>query len=159
MVDRHGSSHDDTSATRVATRGHSLDDAGVPLLSSIVVNGVFTAGPLGRMISERHTAVGSTGGTMGFVQIIKMVTSDFDGLEAAHEKWLAATEGRRTVTRELVCQNRDKPGEYWIIVEFPSHEDALRNNDLPATAEIALEMGTLANEAMEFINLDVIRQD
>ncbi len=101
----------------------------------------------------------NSGATMGFVQIIKMVTSDFDGIEAAHEKWLAATEGERTVSRELVCQNRDQPGEYWVIVEFPSHEAADRNNDLAATAEISQTMGALSDGGMEFINLDVLRQD
>ena len=62
---------------------------------------------------------------MGFVQIIKMTSSKFDELEAAHAEWLRDTEGQRTVTRELVCANRDKPGEYWIVVEFPSYDDAV----------------------------------
>jgi hypothetical protein len=95
---------------------------------------------------------------MGFVQIIKMTTDDYDGVDAAHEKWLAATEGERTVTRELVCEDRDNPGTYWVIVEFPSYEAAMKNNDLAATATISQEMGALAS-SMEFINLDVKRQD
>ena len=96
---------------------------------------------------------------MSFVQIIKMSTSKFDEVEAAHEDWLKETEGQRTVSRELVCQNRDKSGEYWIIVEFPSYEDATRNNDLPATARIAERMMALSDGQPEFMNLDVIRQD
>jgi hypothetical protein len=96
---------------------------------------------------------------MGFVQIIKATTSKMAEMEAAHEEWLKATEGQRTVTRELICENRDKPGEYWIIVEFPSYEDAMKNNDLPATQTIAEKMTALVDGPPEFINLDVTRQD
>ncbi len=96
---------------------------------------------------------------MGFVQIIKMSTADYAGLEAAHEEWLRDTEGQRTVTRDIICENRDKPGEYWVIVEFPSYEDAMRNNALPATAKIAEQMAALSGGQLEFFNLDLHRQD
>jgi hypothetical protein len=96
---------------------------------------------------------------MEFVQVIKMSTSKYAELDAAHEEWLAATEGVRTVQREMVLVNRDKPGEYWIIVEFPSHDDAMKNNELPATATIAEKMGRLAEGEPEFVNLDVVRRD
>jgi hypothetical protein len=96
---------------------------------------------------------------MGFVQIIKMKSSRFDELEAAHEEWLKDTEGQRTVSRELVCENRDERGEYWIVVEFPSYEDAMRNNDLPATSRISERMAELCDGEPEFVNLNVVRQD
>jgi len=92
---------------------------------------------------------------MGFVQIIKMSTTRFDEMEAAHKEWLRATEGQRTVSREVMCENRDKPGEFWIVVEFPSHEDAMRNNDLPATARISQQMAEICDGEPEFFNLDV----
>jgi hypothetical protein len=96
---------------------------------------------------------------MGFVQIIKMTSSKFDELEAAHEVWLKETEGQRMVSRELICENRDKPGEYWIVVEFPSYEDAMRNNDLPATGRISERMAELCDGEPEFVNLNLVRQD
>lgn len=96
---------------------------------------------------------------MKFVQVMKVKTSRFPEVEAAHEEWLKATEGHRTVTREVVCENRDKPGEYWIVVEFPTYEDAMRNNDLPATAQIAQKMAALCDAPTEFLNLDVLRVD
>jgi hypothetical protein len=96
---------------------------------------------------------------MKFVQVMKVTTSRFSEMEAAHEEWLKATEGQRTVTRELICENRDKPGEYWIVVEFPTYEDAMRNNDLPATAQIAEKMTALCEAPTEFLNLDVLRVD
>jgi hypothetical protein len=96
---------------------------------------------------------------MGFVQLIRMRTDRFDELEAAHERWLGATEGQRTVQRELICRNRDVPDEVWVLVEFPDWEAAMRNNDLPATAEIAGELGALASDGPTFVNLDVVRAD
>jgi len=96
---------------------------------------------------------------MGFVQIIKVSTSKYADLDAAHDEWLQATEGQRTVSREMICENRDKPGEYWIIVEFPSYDDAMRNSDLPATNRIAEQMAKLCDGAPEFANLDVRRRD
>lgn len=96
---------------------------------------------------------------MGFVQAIKLSTSKFADLEAAHEEWLKATEGARTVSREMICENRDKPGEYWVIVEFPSYDDAMKNSDLPATNRIAEQMAQLCDGPLEFLNLDVRRRD
>ena len=96
---------------------------------------------------------------MKFVQIMKVTTSKMAEMEAAHERWLKATEGQRTVTREMICENRDKPGEYWIIVEFPNYEDAMKNNDLPATSEIAEAMAGLVDAPPEFLNLDLVRED
>lgn len=96
---------------------------------------------------------------MGFVQIIKLSSDRFDDLEAAHDEWRAATEGQRTVVREMVCEDRDKPGDYWMIVEFPDEAAAARNNDLEATGRIAERLSALATSGPEFINLDLRRVD
>jgi quinol monooxygenase YgiN len=96
---------------------------------------------------------------MGFVQIIRASTSRIEELEAAHDDWRRATEGERTTTRELTCVNRDVPGEYWIVVEFPDHDAAMRNNELPATKAIAEKMWALCDRPPEFIDLDVRRLD
>ncbi len=96
---------------------------------------------------------------MSFIQIIEVKTSNLDKLEALHEEWLAATEGKRTVTSELVCADRDNPGTYVMIVQFPSYEAALANNDLPATAKIAEGIAALAEAPPVFRNLDLVRSD
>jgi quinol monooxygenase YgiN len=96
---------------------------------------------------------------MKFIQLMKVTTTRFAELEAAHEEWLKATEGQRTVTQELVCRNRENPDEYWIIVEFPDYAAAMRNNELPATDQIATKMATLVDGPTEFLNLDLIRAD
>jgi quinol monooxygenase YgiN len=96
---------------------------------------------------------------MGYVQIIEFKTSRFDEVEALHEKWLAETAGERTTLSEHICRDRDQPDTYVLIVEFPSYEDAMKNNDLPATARIAEGMAALADAPLTFRNLDVIRVD
>ena len=96
---------------------------------------------------------------MGFVQIIKLRSDRFDDLEAAHDECRAATEGQRTVVREMVCEDRDNPGEYWMIVEFPDADAAARNNDLEATGRIAQRLAELASSGPEFVNLDLLRVD
>ena len=96
---------------------------------------------------------------MAYVQVIEIQTDDLARLEAAHETWLAATEGQRTVTQEWLLRDRDRPDTYLLIVEFPSAEAAAVNNDLPATAEIAASLAELATAPLTFRNLDLIRHD
>jgi quinol monooxygenase YgiN len=96
---------------------------------------------------------------MGFVQIIEITTSRFDEIEALHEAWLADTEGERTTLSETICRDRDRPDTYLVIVEFPSHEAAMRNNELPATEKIAAGMAELADQPPTFRDLDLVRHD
>ena len=96
---------------------------------------------------------------MKFVQIIEMTTSEFDDIERLHEKWLSATEGQRTVKVAWILRDREAQNRYLIAVLFDSYEDAMKNNDLPATAEIAAAMNALATSPATFRNLDVVRID
>ena len=96
---------------------------------------------------------------MKFVQIMEVTTEKFDEFEALHEQWLAATEGTRTTELEWVLRDREDPNRYVIVVQFPSFEEAMKNNDLPATAEIARQMNELAAAPTVFRNLDLIRVD
>lgn len=96
---------------------------------------------------------------MGFVQIIELQTSRYDEVEALHEGWLAATEGRRTTISEMVVADRDHPGRYLVIVEFPDEAAAAVNNDLPATGEFAGKLAGLLDQPPVFSNMDVVRVD
>jgi hypothetical protein len=93
---------------------------------------------------------------MEFVQTIEVRTSRFDELAALHAQWLKDTEGTRTALSEQICQDRDNPDIYLIIVRFPSYEAAMANNDLAATNRIAEGLTSLADEAPVFRNLDVV---
>ena len=96
---------------------------------------------------------------MSYIQVIEIQSDDFEGIERAHETWLAATVGQRTVESVRVCRDRDRPDTYVLIVEFPSAEAAAINDNLPATGQIAAALAALATKPLTFMNLDLIRQD
>ena len=95
---------------------------------------------------------------MGFVQIIEFKTSRIDEVRKAGEEFEAATAGKRTATRRTLCEDRDRPGTYMMMVEFPSYEDAMKNSALPETNKVAEKIGALADD-QKFLNLDVIDEN
>jgi hypothetical protein len=96
---------------------------------------------------------------MKFVQIMEITTDRFEDMEKLHEKWLSATEGQRTVEMEWIMRDRDADNRYVIAVMFDSYDDAMKNNDLPATADIAAGIAALTTTPTTFRNLDVVRID
>jgi hypothetical protein len=95
---------------------------------------------------------------MEFMQIIEVPTKDIDGVLALDEEWMRRTEGERTARRQWICRDRDRPDTVVMLVEFPSYDDAMRNNDLPATGDIANGFEQLGGRKPDFRNLDVIRE-
>ncbi|WKU45387.1 ester cyclase [Streptomyces sp. VNUA116] len=96
---------------------------------------------------------------MTFVQIIDCRTSRYEDMSRLMDDWVAATEGKRTATHALVGKDRAQDGHYVEIVEFPSHEDAMRNSNLPETDRIFAEMVALCDVRPSFTDLDVVRDD
>ena len=96
---------------------------------------------------------------MKFLQIIEFKTSNLDAMIELDAKWRKATEGKRTATSIVRTQDRDRTDTYLWMIEFPSYEDAQRNNDLPATQEISTEMMKLAAGETTFRNLDVMEEE
>ncbi len=92
---------------------------------------------------------------MPFVQIVELVTSKPDEVEALVGEWLAQTKGRRTAQRGTFTKDRDRTDTYVQIVEFPSHRDAMANSDLPETAAFAEQLAQLCEGPIKFRNLDV----
>jgi len=96
---------------------------------------------------------------MKFVQILEFKTTNVDAMLELDAKWTKATEGKRTATSIVRTLDRDKPETYLWIIEFPSYEAALRNNDLPETQEISQEMRKLSDGEATFRNLDVMGEE
>ena len=92
---------------------------------------------------------------MAFIQIISFTTARPDDVEALVQEWRDKTEGRRMAQRGTFTADRDRPGTFVQIVEFPSYEDAMANSDLPETGEFAERLGALCDGPIEFRNLDV----
>lgn len=93
---------------------------------------------------------------MGFVQIIEFKTSNIDEMRKISDEFEAATQGKRTATRMALCEDRDRPGTYVQMVEFPSYEEAMKNSELPETQEISKKLQSLADGSATFRNLEVI---
>ena len=96
---------------------------------------------------------------VAFIQVIEYRTARIDELNAAMDEWLAKTEGKRTSTRSTQAQDRDNPGTYVNIVEFPSYEAAMENSNRPETGEFAARLAALCDGPPTFRNLDVTRSE
>src|SRR3954467_9702085 len=90
----------------------------------------------------------------GFVQIIEYRTSRFDEVKALGED-TARNDAGSLARRITATENRDKPGTFMTIVEFDSHESAMKNSARPETAQFAEQMSKLCDGPPNFYNLDV----
>ncbi|MEA2704124.1 MAG: hypothetical protein QOD63_2069, partial [Actinomycetota bacterium] len=70
---------------------------------------------------------------MAFIQIIEFDSTKIDEMRERSDQYRQETEGKRTTGRGTICADRDKPDHYFLIVEFDSYEDAMRNSELPET--------------------------
>jgi hypothetical protein len=99
------------------------------------------------------------GAILPFIQIIDFHTSRFNDADQHIDEYRKATEGRRTVGRVRVCQDRDNPGHYFTIAEFESYEEAMRNSQMPETEKLAEHLAALADGPATFYNLEVLRDE
>ncbi|AUH41297.1 hypothetical protein [Streptomyces sp. CMB-StM0423] len=93
---------------------------------------------------------------MTFVQLIEYESDNPEELGRAMDEWMAATEGKRTMSREIHARDRESSRHFVDIVEFPSYEQAMVNNDLPETQRIAGRLRELCTSEPRFVDLDVV---
>lgn len=96
---------------------------------------------------------------MTFIQVIEYETGRTEEMQGLFDEWIKATEGKRTASHEVHAQDRENASHFVDIVEFPSYERAMENNDLPETQQIAERMRALCTRTPRFINLDVMRDE
>ena len=96
---------------------------------------------------------------MTFIQLIQYESDRGSEIEALLDEWRGSTEGRRSTASSITCQDREHPGSYVTIVEFPSYEAATENNNLPETQKFSARMSELCKGTPRFVNLDEIRRD
>lgn len=96
---------------------------------------------------------------MAFIQIIDFRTDRLDEGKALVDEYRAKTEGRRTASRGIMCQDRDDPERYINIVFFESYEAAMKNSAMPETAELAEKLAALSLAPATFVNLEVLSDD
>lgn len=93
---------------------------------------------------------------MAFMQIIEFRTADVDAVRKIDEEWRRATEGKRTVRRELVARDRNDPERYFALVLFDSYESAMENSDLPETKFAAEQYMKATSAPPVFYDLEVL---
>ena len=94
---------------------------------------------------------------MGFVQMIDLRTDNVDDLKKIDDEWLAATEGKRTIRRQIVTRDRNDPSRLVILVFFDSYESAMENSNLPETQACAEQYAALAQD-IKCVDLDVLEE-
>jgi hypothetical protein len=93
---------------------------------------------------------------MTFVQLIEFRTTDVEGVRQIDEQWWRATEGKRTVRRELLARDRSDPERYFAIVFFDSYESAMENSSLPETKNGAEQYLKATSGSPAFYDLDIL---
>jgi hypothetical protein len=96
---------------------------------------------------------------MTFIQTIEFTTTRIGEIQHLMDEWVAKSGGRRTPYRATLVADQDRPNTYLQIVEFPSYEEAVRNNALPETTEFAEQAAQLVDSGPVYRNLDVQRVD
>ncbi|MET9957479.1 ester cyclase [Streptomyces sp. NPDC006326] len=96
---------------------------------------------------------------MTFVQIVDYETSRPEDLNEVLDRYLAKTNGKRTVTHSVIAKDRESDTHYVDVVEFPSYEEAMKNSHLPETDQMFQEMVALCDGMPRFTNLDVVRDE
>jgi hypothetical protein len=90
------------------------------------------------------------------MQIIEFRTSDIDAFRKIDDEWRRATEGKRTVRRELVARDRNDPERYFVLVFFDSYESAMENSGLRETKFAAEQYMKAASGPPTFYDLDIL---
>jgi quinol monooxygenase YgiN len=96
---------------------------------------------------------------MPFVQLVEFQTDNIGEFTATIDEWLEASKGWRTATRATLTQDRDRPGTYVQMIEFPSYEAAMENSNRPETGKFSERIVALCKGQPTFRNLDVERFD
>ena len=93
---------------------------------------------------------------MPCMQIIEFRTSDVERARQVDDDWWRATEGKRTVRREVLARDRSDPGRYFAVVFFDSYKSAMENSALPETQVAAEQYAKLSDSPPVFYDLDVV---
>jgi quinol monooxygenase YgiN len=91
-----------------------------------------------------------------FIQIVECEATDIDGIATELTRFQVEHPGVLTAMTSTITEDRDRPGTYLAIVEFPSYEKAMEQQDNPATQEFSANLSKIMSGAPRFRNLDVL---
>ena len=93
---------------------------------------------------------------MAFMQIIEFRTSDIERARQINDEWWGATEGKRTLRRELLACDHYDPSYCFAVMFFDSYESAMENSGLPETQASAEQYMKISDGPPVFYDLDVL---
>jgi quinol monooxygenase YgiN len=91
----------------------------------------------------------------GFIQLIEFEAPDIQAVQAMLQRFTDEHPGVFTSTASTTTEDRDRPGTYVSIVEFPSYEKAMEQSNSPALSEFVSQLAQLMSGPPRFRNLDV----
>ena len=74
---------------------------------------------------------------MAFVQIMEITSSKYDAIADLDRQWRAATEGKRTLRREIVARDRNNPNRYIVFASSTTTSQPWEFRPPRDTAEFA----------------------
>jgi hypothetical protein len=93
---------------------------------------------------------------MKFVQLIDFETERIDEMRQLVEEADQRSAGRTGgPTHRMVLHDRGNPNRYLVLIEFPSHEDAMRNSNDPETSKMAQQIAALCTRPPSFTDCDL----
>jgi hypothetical protein len=92
-----------------------------------------------------------------FVQLIEFSTDRIEEWGPIQERLIKALGPDRPMRWSVLTQDRDRPGTYLALVEFPSRPAAMTNSADPATGTWFAELSATCASTPTFRNLDVTR--
>jgi Protein of unknown function (DUF1059) len=122
---------------------------------AVAVHGHADTPQLRQMLAGALTDEPGVSQPGAFVQLIEFDTDRVAEWDAIVDRWAAAIGARRTVRWSLLGADRDRPGRYVAVVEFPGYAEAMANSGHPATAAFLKELESISSSKPQFRNLDV----
>ncbi len=91
----------------------------------------------------------------GFIQIMEFETAQIDELEALMKTFQKERGDSLLATKATITEDRARPDHYFVIVEFDSYEEAMKNSNDPVTSEYAEKITAMLKGPQIFHDLNV----
>ena len=121
---------------------------------AVAVHGHADAPELREQLSSLLADEPAASATGAFVQLVEFDTDRIAEWDAIADRWAAAIGAQRTVRWGILGADRDRPGHYVAVVEFPGYAEAMTNSGHPATAAFSKELQAISTSEPQFRNLD-----
>ena len=139
----------------LAISGEPGEVAAAAAQHAVTVHGHADTPELREQLSGLLTDEPAVSAPGAFVQLIEFDTDRIAEWDAIADRWAAAIGAQRTVRWSVLGADRDRPGRYIAVVEFPGYTQAMANCGHPATTAFLKELRSISSSEPQFRNLVV----